>query len=51
MSTPVLDATAGSRMMWFDPADARAVCVDERCETVTLCDGRTVTIKPDSTLR
>lgn len=47
MSPPVLDATAGPRMMWFDPADARAVYVDERSETVTLCDGRTVTIEPD----
>lgn len=47
MSAPVLDATAGPRMMWFDPADARAVYVDERCETVTLCDGRTITIEPD----
>lgn len=47
MSAPVLDATAGPRMMWFDPADARAVYVDERHETVTLCDGRTITIEPD----
>lgn len=47
MSTAVLDATCGSRMMWFDPQDARAVYVDERSETVALCDGRTITIAPD----
>lgn len=47
MTPSVLDATAGSRMMWFDPADVRAVYVDERRETVTLCDGRTITIEPD----
>lgn len=47
MSAPVLDVTAGPRMMWFDPADDRAVYVDERRETVTLCDGRTITIEPD----
>ena len=44
---PVLDVTAGSRMMWFDPDDARALFVDERVESAEVCDGRTVTVSPD----
>jgi ubiquinone/menaquinone biosynthesis C-methylase UbiE len=43
----VLDMTAGSRMMWFDKADERAVFVDQRHEAHTLCDGRSLTISPD----
>lgn len=35
MTPPVLDATAGSRMMWFDPADVRAIYVDGRYEPAT----------------
>lgn len=31
---PVLDACCGGRMMWFDRADARAIFVDRRRETV-----------------
>ena len=30
---PVLDACCGSRMMWFDKHDARALFIDKRCET------------------
>ena len=48
MSQPkVLDATAGGRMMWFNPADPRAVFIDQRSETHTLCDGRTFHVTPD----
>ncbi|WP_370625725.1 class I SAM-dependent methyltransferase [Corynebacterium sp. TAE3-ERU16] len=47
MSAPVLDVTSGARMMWFDPADGRAIFADNRQETHTLCDGRTLTIDPD----
>ena len=34
----VLDACCGSRMFWFDRADARAVFVDKRRETHELPD-------------
>lgn len=34
-------------MMWFAPADDRAIYVDERRETTTLCDGRSLIIEPD----
>ena len=47
MSTPVLDVTAGSRMMWFDKADERATFGDIRCETLTACDGRSIVVDPD----
>ena len=30
---PVLDACCGSRMMWFDKQDKRALCMDKRSET------------------
>lgn len=49
----VLDACCGSRMFWFDRADARAVFVDNRRETHTLPDvssaggSRTLTVSPD----
>ncbi len=45
---PVLDATCGGRMMWFDKADGRALFVDKRrVETVELCDGRKFSVEPD----
>jgi hypothetical protein len=47
MSESVLDPCCGSRMMWFDQNDARAIFGDVRAETRTLCDGRTLTIAPD----
>jgi hypothetical protein len=31
---PVLDATCGGRMMWFDKKDGRALFVDKRRETI-----------------
>lgn len=43
----VLDMTAGSRMMWFDPHNTSAVFVDNRTLDTELCDGRRLEIKPD----
>jgi SAM-dependent methyltransferase len=49
----VLDACCGSRMFWFDRADARAVFVDKRRETHELPDvsstggSRMLTVDPD----
>lgn len=47
MTATVLDVTAGSRMMWFDRADPRAIFADQRSETAELCDGRTLEVTPD----
>ena len=53
VNTPVLDACCGSRMFWFDKADARATFVDVRCESHTLPDvssnggSRELVIDPD----
>lgn len=43
----VLDPCCGSRMMWFDKADPRAIFCDIREEAHTLCDGRELHIQPD----
>ncbi len=43
----VLDPCSGSRMMWFDKSDERALFGDKRNETHTLCDGRALEISPD----
>lgn len=43
----VLDACCGSRMFWFDRRHPDVVFMDRREETHTLCDGRTLEIKPD----
>ena len=50
----VLDPCCGSRMMWFDKADPRAIFGDRRSETLTVTDRshredgtRTLTIEPD----
>lgn len=43
----VLDACCGSRMMWYDKGDARALFMDIRNESHVLCDGRELTISPD----
>ena len=51
MSAQVLDPCCGSRMMWFDKTDPRAVFGDRRCETdrTLRADGtRTLEIKPDT---
>lgn len=51
MSTPmVLDPCCGSRMFWFNPADPRVLFGDIRTEEHILCDGRTLSINPDTEL-
>ena len=45
--TRILDACCGSRMCWFDKHNPEAVYMDIRQETDTLCDGRTLEVKPD----
>ncbi|EEP91785.1 Uncharacterised protein [Yersinia kristensenii] len=47
MDKSILDMCCGSRMFWFDRADPRAVFVDIRAESHTLCDGRKLEIAPD----
>lgn len=54
MDNAVLDPCCGSRMMWFDKADARAIFGDQRRETITVTDRshredgtRTLRIEPD----
>lgn len=52
----VLDPCCGSKMMWFDKTDDRAVFGDQRSETITVTDNsrgnasgrRTLTIEPNS---
>jgi SAM-dependent methyltransferase len=43
----ILDATCGSRMIWFDKDNPDALYMDNRQLTTTLCDGRTLNIHPD----
>jgi len=43
----VLDATCGSRMIWFDKQNPDTVYMDNRQLTTILCDGRMLNIKPD----
>ncbi len=43
----ILDACCGSRMFWFDKQNSNTVYMDSRELTDTLCDGRTLNIKPD----
>jgi len=43
----ILDATCGSRMIWFDKQNPDTVYMDNRQLTTILCDGRTLNIKPD----
>jgi SAM-dependent methyltransferase len=48
MNDPVvLDPCAGSKMMWFDKDDQRALFGDIRSEDHVLCDGRALSIRPD----
>jgi ubiquinone/menaquinone biosynthesis C-methylase UbiE len=44
---PVLDATCGSRMMWFDKSNDLALFCDCRREFLELCDGRALEVNPD----
>jgi len=43
----ILDATCGSRMMWFDKNHPDAIYADKRKEKHVLCDGRALEISPD----
>lgn len=43
----VLDATCGSRMIWFDKQNPDAVYMDNRQLIATLCDGRTLNVNPN----
>jgi SAM-dependent methyltransferase len=43
----ILDATAGSRMIWFDKQNEDTLYMDNRQLTDILCDGRTLNISPD----
>lgn len=43
----ILDATCGSRMIWFDKENPDVLYMDNRELTTTLCDGRVLNIKPD----
>lgn len=47
MTKKILDATCGSKMMWFDKKHHLAIYTDKRKENVKLCDGRTLEVKPD----
>jgi SAM-dependent methyltransferase len=45
---PILDATCGARMMWFDKHNPLALFVDKRTLPPTeLCDGRMFEVSPD----
>lgn len=46
--TKILDATAGSRMIWFDKNNQLTTFMDNRTLETTLCDGRVLNVKPDS---
>ena len=43
----ILDMCCGSRMFWINKQDPRAIFVDKRNESHTLCDGRALHIHPD----
>ena len=43
----VLDATCGSRMIWFEKEHEAAVFLDNRELDAVLCDGRALNIHPD----
>jgi len=43
----ILDATCGSRMIWFDKENPDVVYMDNRQLSITLCDGRVLNINPD----
>ena len=47
MAKKILDATCGSRMMWFDKQNPDTIYADKRKESHTLCDGRVLEIAPD----
>lgn len=43
----ILDACCGSRMFWFDKENPNVLFADNRELDTTLCDGRTLIVKPD----
>lgn len=43
----VLDACCGSRMFYFDKENPEVLYADHRELETTLCDGRTLLIKPE----
>lgn len=43
----ILDACCGSKMFWFDKENPDVLFADIREEEHTLCDGRTLKVKPD----
>jgi len=47
VDTPVLDMTAGSRMMWFDKQNNRATFVDKRQLHEKLSSGHVIDVDPD----
>jgi hypothetical protein len=47
MKKNILDATCGSKMMWFDKKNSHTIYADNRIEKHILCDGRTLEISPD----
>lgn len=47
MDKKILDATCGSKMMWFDKENPHTIYIDKRTEKHILCDGRALEIKPD----
>jgi hypothetical protein len=46
----ILDVCCGSRMFWFDKNNKDVLFGDIRTEEHTLCDGRSLEIKPDMQL-
>jgi len=42
-----LDATCGSRMIWYDKDNKNTIYADNRELSEVLCDGRTLNVKPD----
>ena len=47
MEKKILDATCGSKMMWFQKDNEHTVYADMRNEKHVLCDGRVLEIFPD----
>lgn len=43
----ILDACCGSRMFYFDRHDPEVIFADNREVETTLCDGRSLVVKPD----
>ena len=43
----ILDVCCGSKMFWFDRENEHTIFMDKRELSDTLCDGRSLNIKPD----